>query len=296
MFGRKMRHGALGLMTLALLVFLVHGAPARTPEAVLKRIPPRVTLDGADVYVYKRIGDTALRLYVFQPATRPADEPVPAVIFFYGGAWMTGDVTQFAPQAHYFASRGMVAVLADYRVSRRHGSTWFDSVRDAKSAVRWVRQHAEELGIDPQRIVAAGGSAGGHLAAATALVEGYDDEAPDVSAKPNALVLFNPALDLLSLPVPAHWLQGAEKISPLHLVQEGAPPTLIMHGTADKVVPFAQSERFCAAMVEAGNRCELVAYPGRGHGFFNYRSLTQSDFVDTVLQMDRFLVSLGYLR
>lgn len=279
-----------------LIVLLVRGAVAQTPQIVFTRIPPRPTLDGADVYVYKRVGDTELQLYVLRPDGAQADEPVPAVIFFFGGAWISGDVTQFAPQAHYLASRGMVAILADYRVGLRHGTTWFDSVRDAKSAVRWVRQHAADLGIDPDRIVAAGGSAGGHLAAAAALVEGFDDEAVDVSAQPNALVLFNPALDLLSLPVPAHWLQGAEAISPLQLVRAGAPPALIMHGTADLVVPFEQAERFCAAMVAAGNRCDLVAYPGRSHGFFNYRLLTRADFADTVWQMDRFLVSLGYLQ
>ncbi|NLN28036.1 MAG: alpha/beta hydrolase [Firmicutes bacterium] len=192
-------------------------------------------------------------------------------------------------------SRGMVAIVADYRVALRHGTTWFDSVRDAKSAIRWVREHADELGIDPDRIVAAGGSAGGHLAAAAALVEGYDDEPRAVSARPNALILFNPALDLTAFPVPDHWLERSTDISPLHQVGPGAPPTLVLHGTSDMTVPFAQAVQFCAAMEEAGNRCELQTYPGRGHGFFNYRPRTMDDFVDTLRRADRFLVSLGYL-
>lgn len=262
--------------------------------SVLELIPPSADLAQAAPYVYKRVDGTELKLYVFEPSVRPEDEPVPAVIFFFGGAWTAGRVEQFAPQSEYFAKRGLVAIVADYRVALRHGSTWFDSVRDAKSVIRWVREHAVELGINPDRIVAAGGSAGGHLAVAAALVDGYDDEDSTLNARPNALVLFNPALDLTAFPVPAHWRENATEISPLHLVREGAPPTLIMHGTADATVPFVQAEQFCDAMIARGNRCELVAYPGRSHGFFNQRSHAD-DFVDTLLRMDQFLASLGYL-
>lgn len=252
-------------------------------------------LDRATPYVYKVIGETELKLYVFEPEDRPESEPLPAIVFFFGGAWTTGRVTQFVPQAEYLAGRGMVAIVADYRGALRHGATWFDSVRDAKSAIRWVRQHADELGIDPHRIVAAGGSAGGHLAAAAALVQGYDDEDGSVSARPDVLVLFNPALDLTAFTVPEHWMDNVTEISPLHLVSEGAPPTLILHGTADAVVPFGQAVQFCAAMHELGNRCELEAYPGRGHGFFNYSPNSGDDFADTLRRVDTFLVSLGYL-
>lgn len=269
--------------------------PVRQGDAPMLKIIPRSTdLAAATPYVYKHVDGVELKLYVFEPLVRLGDEPVPAVIFFFGGAWTAGRVEQFVPQSEYLAMRGLVAIVADYRVALRHGSTWFDSVRDAKSAIRWVREHAAELGIDPDRIVAAGGSAGGHLAAAAALVEGYDDEEPYLSARPDALVLFNPALDLTAFPVPAHWRDRAIEISPLHLVREGAPPTLIMHGTADATVPFVQAAQFCEAMMERGNRCELEAYIGRGHGFFNYRG-NAADFVDTLQRMERFLVSLGYL-
>lgn len=252
-------------------------------------------LSAATPYIYKRVDGAELKLYVFEPHVRPEGKPVPAVVFFFGGAWTAGRVEQFVPQSEYLASRGLVAIVADYRVALRHGSTWFDSVRDAKSAIRWVRAHAAELGIDPERIVAAGGSAGGHLAAATALVEGYDDEDSSVDARPNVLVLFNPALDLTAFLVPDHWRDKATEISPLHLVREGAPPTLIMHGTSDATVPFHQAEQFCEAMLALGNRCELVAYPGRTHGFFNYRLNSADGFVDTLLRMEQFLLSLGYL-
>lgn len=85
-------------------------------------------------------------------------------MFFFGGAWTNGAVTQFARQARYFAQRGMVAIVADYRVFGRHRTSAFEAMADAKSALRWVRAHSAELGIESNRIVAAGGSAGGHIA------------------------------------------------------------------------------------------------------------------------------------
>src|SRR5690606_36825431 len=120
-----------------------------------------------------------------------------AIVFFFGGAWTMGTVEQFVPQATHLAARGMVAIVADYRVFGRHGTSAFEAIADARSAIRWVRGHAQELGIDPDRIAAGGGSAGGHLAASTALLDGPDDPGDDlrVSARPSALVLFNPAVD-----------------------------------------------------------------------------------------------------
>ncbi len=109
---------------------------------------------------------------------------------------------QFEQQCRYLASRGMVAITVDYRVASRHKTKAVDAVRDAKSAVRWFRSHAAELMIDPDRIVAAGGSAGGHLAACTGTLNDFDepDEDHSVSSRPNALVLFNPAVSFHATP------------------------------------------------------------------------------------------------
>lgn len=86
------------------------------------------------------------------------------------------------------------------------------------------------------------------------------------------------------------------EISPLHHVRKGAPPTIIFHGTADTTVPFKQAEDFCAAMKKHGNRCELMPYEGRAHGFFNYGRGDGQDFHATLRATDEFLVSLGYLK
>ena len=246
--------------------------------------------------VYKTIGDVALHLDIFTPPGSNA--PRAAIIFFFGGAWRGGSTAQFHPQAQRLAERGMVAIAAEYRVKTRHGVTPRECVQDAKSAVRWVRAHAAELGVDPQRIAAGGGSAGGHLAACTALIAGLDEtnEPAAISSKPAALVLFNPALDLtpdgFRPYVPA---EQAAELSPLLHVAPGAPPTIIFHGTADTTVPFAQAQRFTEAMQRAGNSCELVPYEGKQHAFFNYNAAGNPSFDDTLARTEQFLERLGYL-
>ena len=166
----------------------------QTPAVVT---PNPSSLPNAESHVYKTVGETKLYLHVFRPANKNAKK-LPAIVFFFGGGWTSGTVTQFVKHSEHLAARGMVAIVADYRVKSRHGVTPIECVMDAKSALRWVRGHANEFGIDANRIAAGGGSAGGHLAAATALVKGFEEKSEDlkVSSRPNALALFNPALDL----------------------------------------------------------------------------------------------------
>jgi acetyl esterase/lipase len=261
--------------------------------------PPR--MDGARVETYKTVGDTKLGLFIFRPA---ATGSCPAIVFFFGGGWNGGTPGQFEHQCRYLASRGMVAIAADYRVKSRQGAKPVQCVADARSAIRWVRAHAARLGIDPSRIAAGGGSAGGHLAACTAFIGEFDEPGEDgaVSAEPNALVLFIPALVLAPLPglnlsgfgtrVPAERL-GTEggRISPAHHVKAGAPPAIIFHGREDTTVPYATAEAFVERMQAAGSRCELVGYEGQGHGFFNREPWRAR----TLIEADRFLASLGWL-
>ena len=178
--------------------------------------PPPASISGATTRVYKTIGETKLPLHIFNPEKHKASDKRPAIVFFFGGGWTNGTPTQFVEHCKYLAQRGMVAITVEYRVKSRHNVTPMECVSDAKSALRWVRWNANELGIDPNRIAAGGGSAGGHLAAATATVSGYDEagENTKVSAQPNALVLFNPALDLVSLKLTAQLGEAARGISP----------------------------------------------------------------------------------
>lgn len=119
------------------------------------------TIPGFKDYTYKQIDTITLKLLVKNPATFNIKKRYPTIVFFYGGRWNSGNITQFKPHADYFASRGMITVLADYRVKTRHQTTPFDAVADAKSAIRFLRQNSKRLNIDKEKIAASGGSAGG---------------------------------------------------------------------------------------------------------------------------------------
>jgi len=262
----------------------------------------------AEKHIYKTIGFHRLKLYVYQPSRTESDEKLPVIVFFHGGGFNERPVWQFKAQCEYLIEYGMVAILASYRTNNR----LFDCVADSKSAIRWVRAHAVELGIDGNRIIAGGGSAGGYLAACTGLVKDFNEKKEDLSIRsvPNALVLFNPALDLPAhlsdttkkLESPTHHakklvrcLKGrAIEISPFHYIAEGAPPTIIFQGTADKSVNFHQATRFCEEMKKYGNNCEVVLYEGRGHGFF-LKYYGDEDFTSTMEYTVKFLRKLGYI-
>lgn len=262
--------------------------------------PPQ--MQGCRVETYKSVGDTKLNLYVFNPAT---PENAPAIVFFFGGGWKSGSPQQFEMQCRELAKRGMVAITADYRVESRHNAKPTECLADARSAVRWVRAHASQLGVDPQRIAAGGGSAGGHLAACTPFISEFDEPGEDksVSAVPNALVLFNPALVLA--PIEGFDAKGfgvrvpeermgtkPENLSPAHHITKFGPPTIIFHGREDTTVPFTSAEAFTANMKSLGNRCDLHGFEGQKHGFFNSDKFKAK----TLAEADQFLVSLGWLK
>lgn len=286
-----MRRPAISL--LALLVSLAGRATAAGADKMPFEDVPVATRE----IVYKTAGDVELRLHVFEPVDREPGKPLPAIVFFFGGGWVGGSPKQFYPHCQYLATRGMVAMAAEYRVRSRHGTTPFECVADGKSAVRWIRANAKKLGVDPERIAAGGGSAGGHVAASTGTIEGHDEPGEDttISSVPDALVLFNPVIDTTEKGYGASKLPGREtEISPAHHVRKGIPPTIIFHGTTDKTVPFENVERFTRLMKEADNECTLVPFEGKGHGFFNYGRDAEA-FRETVRAADRFLAKHGFL-
>jgi acetyl esterase/lipase len=246
---------------------------------------------------YKTVVEKELHLHVFYPEGHSATDRRPAIVFFFGGGWINGSPSQFYPHCEYLASRGMVAMAADYRVKSRDNTTPRECVMDGKSAIRWIRQHAEKLGIDPDRIAAGGGSAGGHVAAAAGTVDGFEEsgEDLDISSRPDALVLFNPVFDNGPDGYGHDWVQDYwEAISPLHNIDAETPPTVVFLGTKDDLIPVNTAVAYKARMEAAGRRCDLHLYDGQIHGFFNYKN--PSNYVKTVQAMDRFLASLGYLQ
>ena len=246
--------------------------------------------------VYKQIDTTDLYVDIYYPQTYDTTQTYPVIVFFFGGGWKTGDVSQFEPHATYLTSRGMTVFLADYRTETRHHTTPFESLKDAKSAMRFVRKHAEQYHVDTTKIAAGGGSAGGHLAAATAFVSDYNDSADDlsVSCVPDALVLFNPVIDNGPGGYGYERIGAAYKdFSPLHNLAAGAPPTIFFLGTEDDLIPVATAEYYQTVMEKVSSRCDLQLYEGEEHGFFNYKYL--NNYRETVFAMDTFLISLGYL-
>jgi acetyl esterase/lipase len=237
-----------------------------------------------------------LNIY-YQDGAKPS-KPVSAIVFFFGGGWEKGDPSHFSGQCEYLASRGITAIAADYRTKERHGTSPIECIEDAKSAMRWIRMNAKTLMIDPDRIVASGGSAGGHLAASCAIITDFNDPSDDlaISCIPNALVLFNPVLNIYdNAALRDRFLQYALDASPMHHLKPGLAPTLIFHGSADKIVPILEVQNFTDKVLKNGDECKLMVFEGKEHGFFNTRGDNTADFWKTLLETEKFLINRQFL-
>ncbi len=247
--------------------------------------------------VYKKVGEVELQMHIFEPVAGKKQPKTPAIVFFFGGGWVGGNPNQFYPHCRHLADLGMVAMSAEYRIKSTHGTTPFQCVEDGKSAIRWIRKNAERLGIDSHKIAAGGGSAGGHVATATATIPGLDpDSDSPVSPLPNALVLFNPVYD--NGPEGYGYERVKDRyleISPMHNIRKGMAPAIVFLGTNDKLIPVKTSEKFKRDMEKVGSRSELFLYPDQPHGFFNLNKSDGKYYHKTVSEMDRFLKSLGFL-
>ena len=243
---------------------------------------------------YKTIGDKELKIHVHYPSGWKASDKRPAIIFFFGGGWNSGTVGQFLTQAEYLAGRGLVTARADYRVKSRDGVTPDKCVEDARSAIRWMRRNARRLGIDPQKLIASGGSAGGHLAACTMIRKSVEAEGDDLSIStiPQAMVLFNPVLNFENERM-IERINGdkqlARKISPTLHLDKNAPPALILFGTEDRLKVFG--DEYWKKADSLGVRADKYLAEGQGHGFFNRSPWREK----TLVAVDKFLASLGLL-
>ncbi len=238
----------------------------------------------AEKVLYKKTPQEDMYLYILRPMIK-TKKALPAIVYFTGGGWVNGNVEGQIPNAAWFRDHGIIGIDADYRVKSRHGTSPIECIQDAKSAIRYVRAHAGELGIDPERIIAAGGSAGGHLAACTFL-EGGDapDEDLKISSKPDALVLHNP---VLGEGFGNEFFAVHPEFSPVSGVKKGWPPTILSNGTKDNTTPFEVAEKFTRLMKEAGNVCELIPVKDADHSCD--WPVSNPNFLPTLQRMTEFL-------
>lgn len=302
---RGRHNGPMKKLTASLLVLLSVFPLAAQETSKTKPVPKpdhvgtlAASLEPTRTIVYKKTGDRELVLHVFEPAGFKPGDKRPCFHIIHGGGWQGMEPRRMFPFAHDMAERyGMVGISVQYRLyNPKTGVTVFDCVKDARSSVRYVRSHAAELGIDPERIVVSGGSAGGHLAVATALFDGVDEEGEDrsVSCRPDALILLFPVIDTSAegygqAKIGERW----QELSPVHHVRPGLPPTLTFHGTGDATTPFAGAKSFHEQMLAAGNHSELVVNEGGVHG---YLMREKPLYEETIEKSAEFLKGLGWLQ
>jgi acetyl esterase len=253
------------LLSLTVLARAVEPAP----PTETKKVETPLTLPGAETFIYHDVKPEPMRLHVFKPKDWKATDRRPALVHFFGGGFVRGVPSQAAGWAKQAAALGLVGVAPDYRVHDRHGTDGTACLADARAAIRWLQDHAAELGIDPQRIVVSGSSAGGHLAlwtAITATPPGSDPaEAPRF--KPVALLLMWPAADFTLFSAQQDRFGGhAMECSATQHLDAQMPPSLLLHGDKDPTVPYQSSVILHEKLVASGNTCEFITMPGCGHG------------------------------
>jgi acetyl esterase len=269
-------------LTLFLLAIAAHAE-------LLPAGKPLETTSNKRTYAFKNTPQGELKVEVYLPDGWQPGQKHSAILMFFGGGFTNGTTAQFRTKAEYLASRGMVAMTPDYRVKTRQHTSPRESIEDAKSAIRWARLNAGALGIDADRVVASGGSAGGTCAAIAGLSDSFEPAGEDmsVSSKPNAMVLYNPALASKS----------DNEVLTAWKVSKQSPPMILFFGTNDQLLPGSREVAKQSAAL--GNRAELYTAPGVGHGFFNDATTARNGvpgWHDVVLyRTDLFLESLGYL-
>ena len=258
--------------------------------------------------VYKTVGGRELRVDVFRPPETMERPRNPAIAFFHGGGWAYGDRSEFHEACVRYAKKGLVTLSFQYRLSIQgdetvpHPSnTLVECVKDARSALRWIRQNAAELHVDPSRVVASGQSAGGQLALGTALFDDVNETTDDlsVSPRPDALVLYSSNVNTLE--AWADRLMGNRRqeiwsVSPHHNLKPGLPPVIEFHGEKDCMVPFWAVRHFMEAARRLGNEVELVSFEGRSHYLGDGDPAYGRYYDEGILEKtDRFLEDHGFL-
>ena len=231
------------------------------------------SLPGTQAYVIRDWAQVPQLAFVYKPKNWKDSDRRTAFLFFFGGAWTTGDAAKSVSWAKWAASKGMVGIAADYRTNLRFGTSPLAAVDDARMALRWLQREAAVLGVDVAKIVVGGNSAGGHVALWTAIADSPpgSSESTRPIAPPAAMVLVSAVSDTSLTTGFTPWRFGVytDALNVHAHLPASFPPTIAFHGDADETVPYTQSSTLCAALQASGNVCQFVQVPGGDH---NYRT------------------------
>lgn len=257
--------------------------------------------------VYKTVDSLNLKVDIFYTDSPIQKKNKTAIVFFHGGGWAYGTPSEFFTTCERYARMGIVTFSVDYRLSIKNGEiphptiSPIECLMDAKSAVRWVRENASKFGIDPNKIVASGQSAGGHLALATAMIDDYNENADNmkVSSCPNAVLLYSACVNTVEAWCDRLLADRRIKIwsiSPTHNIKAGLPPMIDFQGVDDEQVPKWTAQFFESEMKKSGNYFELHMYPGRKHYLGDGNPKYSRYYDDEILKLtDDFLRKFKFL-
>ena len=272
------------------------------PETIIDSTSPtplmrdRELLRGAVPHHYKSIRATKLTGYFFYPDDHKDMDRRTVVVFFHSGLWDKQMVSQFAPQALHFTSRGAITVLAEYRVSSVHYTTPEESISDAQSLILWLRENHEFLGIDPHKVIACGAGSGAHIALCAAMHQEVENDGL-YDGRPDALILYSAIIDTGKNGVGYELFKDkkyAVKSSPIKNIRKNLPPSIFYHGAADQTTPIEQVEKFCKKLRAKKNTCLFCPFPRGTHSFFNF-NVNQQNFIQSLDSADGFLCDQGFL-
>ena len=213
------------------------------------------------IKIYKEIDGYKLDAHIFIPKNIKPNEKRPAIVYFHGGGFVEGK-----PDWHFgYNKYGFVSIAIEYRLYYRHGVMPLEEISDAKSAIRWIRQNADELHVDTNKIIASGNSSGDALVLGAALSDSLNEsnENLNISSKPNAMILNAHGCYIIFGPYKDK--ERLTRFSGLNLVKPNAPPCLVIHGSNDYGVPISGPKEFVTKMRAAGNICEFKILEGAGH-------------------------------
>jgi acetyl esterase len=257
--------------------------------------------------IYKTVDTFKLKVDVFYSKMAITRENNTAIVFFHGGGWAYGTPDEFFTTCERYAKMGIVTFSVDYRLSVDKGVrpsktiSPIECIMDARSAMRWVRANAGKYHIGKNRIVAAGQSAGGHLALSTAMIDNYNEKTDNLSinSRPDAILLFSSCVNTLEAWCDRMLSDRRDKIwsiSPAHNIRKGLPPMIEFHGDYDDQVPVWTVRSFADEMVKAGNYFELHIYQGKRHYLGDGNPKYSRYFDDEILKLtDAFLRKYSFL-